>query len=124
LSARAPGGPDFQDGPRDFAYMLWVKQQRCLLETVYDAGPCLGVIQAAHLGGRPGTAMKGPDRSCGPLCLGHHQDHDQTRGWFRPLDPGEQPSARPATDEQRDRWRMQSIMQTQRMRRAYETCDF
>jgi hypothetical protein len=123
VSAKAPGAPDWNH-ERDFAYMGWVKTQRCLLADTYEAGPCEGVIQAAHLGARPGTAMKSPDRSCGPLCVRHHMDHDQTKGWFRPLDQGEAPSARPATDDQRDLWRLRAITRTQRTKNDFDLAFF
>lgn len=68
--------------PRDFAFMLWVKQQPCLLAGDQSAGECRGPIHAHHAGARPGVSMKAPDDTCIPLCERHHDDWHSCRGAF------------------------------------------
>lgn len=68
--------------PRDFAYMLWVKQQPCMLTGDPLAGECRGPVHAHHAGTRPGVAMKAPDATCIPLCERHHDDWHACRGLF------------------------------------------
>jgi hypothetical protein len=84
---------------RDFAFMGFVKLQLCSVEEENpdpdrDPTPCSGVIEADHVGER-GMGQKADDRTCIPMCTGHHRErHDhcgtfkyctreQIRGWKR-----------------------------------------
>lgn len=101
------------EAERDFAYCLWVKTLPCLLRDTHEAGPCMGIIQAAHAGERPGTGLKAPDRTTVPLCVIHHIHLDQSLGMFEPM-----------TEAQRMAWRMAAIVKTQRLKDAWESADF
>ncbi len=44
---------------------------------------CMGPVQVAHLGVKPGMKLKCPDNETGALCLGLHIDLDQHCGVFK-----------------------------------------
>ena len=68
--------------PRDWEYMAWVREQRC---AAHDLGPCQGWVEADHAG-RRGMRQKADDRTCIPLCQGHHAQRDSFAGPFRTWD--------------------------------------
>lgn len=75
--------------PRDWAYMAWIKTQPCMLAYV---GECDGPVEADHAG-RRGLGQKADDRTCVPLCRGHHRWRHDGIGWWLGR------TQRPALDE-------------------------
>jgi hypothetical protein len=71
---------DLAFGARDFTFMQWVKQQRCLMRA---EGDCAGAIEAHHAGPHA-MSRKAPDWTCVPLCGRHHRDYHELTGPFRP----------------------------------------
>lgn len=63
-------------------YLAWVRDQRCRLSYKVAAGPCLGRIEADHMGSRP-LGRKADDRSACAMCSRHHADRHAHRGFFR-----------------------------------------
>ena len=91
---------------RDFDYMTWVKQQRCLLE---HEGDCSGVIEADHAGERAGF-RRADDRTCISLCSHHHRQRHAAQGIFYSM-----------TKEERREWRREAIRLTQERWEAPES---
>ena len=55
--------------------MDWLKDQRCVACFVTGAARSLNRIDPAHTVNN-GRGSKGPDSSCIPLCLAHHDEMD------------------------------------------------
>lgn len=75
----------YSERERDFAYLGWVKLQRCRVAGIDGAGDCRGVVQAAHAGDvgvRALSHRSGEDTDCIPLCEEHHFQRDHRRGYF------------------------------------------
>lgn len=86
--------------PRDFVFMGFVKRQPCIvrifppasfvltlagvLAAFKKATPCNGPVEADHMGAR-GIGQKADDRTCVPMCRGHHGERTDHTGTFRPL---------------------------------------
>jgi hypothetical protein len=95
---RRPGSTKYSRRERDFEFMGWVKRQPCIvvaiapflfMEAAKALGfkkqtPCSGPIEADHMGAR-GLSHKADDRTCVPLCNGHHRERTDHAGTFRPL---------------------------------------
>lgn len=89
---------------RDFEFMGFVKRQPCIVRTMPPSDVhtfCRGRVEADHLGVR-GMGQKANDRTCAPLCEGHHRERHDHAGTFRPLTKA----------ELRD-WRARAIEHTQ-----------
>lgn len=73
--------------PRDVAFMLWVKTQRCLLAG-QPGHVCEGVVEADHAGdiGVRALGRKADDRTCLPLCQLAHAERQRWRGFFEGWD--------------------------------------
>lgn len=76
--------------PRDLEFMAWVRDQLCSVEEDWpdrDQQPtaCLGPIQADHDSRGRGLGQKSDDRTCIPLCLGHHTERTDHSGTFKHL---------------------------------------
>lgn len=69
-------------------FKSWCKQQPCYLRGVDGAGPCIGGVDPDHMGldkgdtPGPGLGLKADDRTCVPMCRGHHDDRHAGRGYF------------------------------------------
>lgn len=92
--------------PRDTAYMMFAKSLLCAVEEEWPCFParpslCSGVIEADHAGER-GLGRKADDRTCIPMCTGHHRERHDHAGTFRHL----------TRDEARS-WRERAIARTQ-----------
>jgi hypothetical protein len=70
----------------DLAYMAFIRMLPCAAAVL---GRCAGRIDAHHAGEKPGVAMKAHDRTCIPLCRGHHDDFHAHRGPFAGWTKGE-----------------------------------
>lgn len=75
--------------PRDFEFMGWVKTLLCSVEEERpdpdrEPTPCHGVIEADHMGPR-GISQKADDRTCAPMCHGHHGERTDHTGSFKYL---------------------------------------
>lgn len=71
-------GPARKGPMRSEAYRRWVSRFRCCVcnPLSLDMGECCeGNSQAAHAE-RNGMSSKGPDSSCVPLCVAHHNWYD------------------------------------------------
>lgn len=78
--------------PRDADYMLAVKLLPCAV-SVDPPDParvtrCSGVVEADHAGER-GLGRKADDRTCIPMCTGHHRERTDHAGSFRGLSRGQ-----------------------------------
>lgn len=93
---------------RDCPYMNFVKNLPCLL-SMWGCGECSGVVEADHAGLDSGMGHKAPDRTCIPLCSGHHLDRHAATGYFRDMDRAE-----------RREWRLWAIAKTQAEHEAAE----
>lgn len=72
----AGGKTKYNQRPRDFAYMSWIKSQPCVVcEKLRLLN--FGTIYAHHAGQR-GTGQKAADRTCIPLCWRHHDRASST----------------------------------------------
>jgi hypothetical protein len=90
LKARGQGA--YARRERDVDYMRMVRTLPCMLSGVREAGPCIGGVEADHMGERA-AFRKADDRTCAPLCQRHHRDRTDVRGYFAKL-----------TKEQRRAW--------------------
>ena len=79
---KARGNTKYRRRERDVDFMLFVLTQPCVLAGVAGAGRCDGRVQADHAGAR-GMGVKAPDNTCVPLCLKHHGNRTDYRGFFR-----------------------------------------
>lgn len=92
MRSKSPRPSRIREERRDDDYRAWLRRQPCAIADeighardcrTYGADGC----DAAHLGDR-GTGIKAPDRTCVPLCRGHHEDQHNVRGSW-PRDRGE-----------------------------------
>jgi hypothetical protein len=116
---RARGNTKYRRRERDFPFMGWVKQQRCLVSLLLpwmfvsptDPGraiaarhkqtPCSGPIEADHMGSR-GIGQKAADNTCAPICQGHHSERHAHAGTFFHM-----------TRDELRLWRAEAISRTQ-----------
>lgn len=81
----------YSERDRDFAYMAWVKSQRC--RVAVDLGSDLyctvptktgrrGTSEADHAGYEPALSMKCDDAETIPLCPLHHRHKTDRTGYF------------------------------------------
>lgn len=86
--------------------MAWVKTLLCSVEEEWpnvDVRPttCTGVVEADHMGQR-GLGQKADDRTCAPLCTGHHRERTDHSGSFRTLNR-----------EEARAWKERQVLRTQ-----------
>lgn len=61
----------------DKTYTDWLRQQPCTV-----GGDCQGPIQVHHITGA-GMALRAHDHEGMPICLFHHQQFHDAKGYFR-----------------------------------------
>ncbi len=102
---------------RDVDYMRFVKKLPCfvrvlspialasemrpILVSLAVVTPCRGRVEADHMGER-GIGQKADDRTCAPLCSGHHGERHAHAGTFKHL-----------TRDELRAWRARAIQHTQ-----------
>ncbi len=67
---------------RDPEHMADVRRLPCAAQSIPEATPCQGRIEADHMG-RRGIGQKCPDDETGPLCSRHHAERGSFAGMFR-----------------------------------------
>lgn len=88
------------------AFMAFVKTLPCSVEEEWpdvDTIPttCRGPIEADHMGAR-GLGQKADDRTCAPLCTGHHRERTDHTGSFKHV-----------TKDHERGWRARAVLRTQ-----------
>jgi len=76
------GNTKYRRRERDVDFMLFVLTQPCAVRSLARAGACDGRVQADHAGAR-GLGVKAPDDTCIPLCMKHHGQRTDYRGFFK-----------------------------------------
>jgi hypothetical protein len=75
----------YSDRPRDPAYVQWVRRQRCAVAgELRTPSQCGGPVEAHHAGERA-FGRKAADDTCVPLCVRHHREYHDVRGFFAHL---------------------------------------
>ncbi len=76
-------------------------EMRPVLVALAVVTPCRGRVEADHMGAR-GIGQKADDRTCAPLCSGHHRERTDHFGTFKHL-----------TRDELRAWRARAIEHTQ-----------
>ena len=101
---KARGDTAYRRRERDFPFMGWVKKQTCMVRELPPSDVktfCSGPIEADHMGAR-GIGQKADDKTCVPMCRGHHGERHAHAGTFKPLQRTELRA-----------WRTEAITRTQ-----------
>jgi hypothetical protein len=74
--------------PRDRAYLAFVRSLACSVSEEWpqfpaQPTPCMGPIDPDHDSRGRGLGQLSDDRTCIPLCRGHHDDRQFKRGVFK-----------------------------------------
>lgn len=101
---RARGNTAYRRRDRDFEFMGWVKRQPCIVRALPPRAyvpdsrrehaaaathtPCSGPVEADHMG-RRGMGQKADDRTCVPICRGHHGERHAHAHTFKHLNRDE-----------------------------------
>jgi hypothetical protein len=91
---------------RDIPYIQFVKTLLCSVVEEWPnypakPTPCRGATEADHMGDR-GITRKADDRTCAPMCTGHHGERHSHTGTFKYC-----------TKEQLRGWKRRAIARTQ-----------
>jgi len=86
---RKPRSTSHARRERDVPYMKAVRGLPCMLSGLAGAGQCSGDVQADHAGDKrdadQGDGYRADDRTCIPMCQGHHEQRTGKVGGFGPF---------------------------------------